>query len=43
MKVVATRLDGKGKFYRVLVGPYASAADARKTGRLLGHGSVTVE
>lgn len=43
VKVVATRLDGKGKFYRVLVGPYASAADARKTERMLGHGSVTVE
>lgn len=43
VKVVATRLDGKGKFYRVLVGPYANAADARKTGRMLGHGAVTVE
>ncbi|MBU1042415.1 MAG: D-alanyl-D-alanine carboxypeptidase [Proteobacteria bacterium] len=43
VKVVATRLDGKGKFYRVLVGPYANAADARKTERMLGHGSVTVE
>ncbi|OGR34718.1 MAG: hypothetical protein A2051_04545 [Desulfovibrionales bacterium GWA2_65_9] len=43
VKVVATRLDGKGKYYRVLVGPFASAADARKTGRMLGHGSVTVE
>jgi D-alanyl-D-alanine carboxypeptidase len=43
VKVVTARLDGRGKFYRVLVGPYASAADARKTERLLGHGSVTVE
>jgi D-alanyl-D-alanine carboxypeptidase/D-alanyl-D-alanine carboxypeptidase (penicillin-binding protein 5/6) len=43
VKVVATRLDGKGKFYRVLVGPYANAADARKTELLLGHGSVMVQ
>lgn len=43
VKVVAAKLDGKGRFYRVLVGPFASAADARKTGRLLGHGAVTVE
>jgi len=43
VKVVAARLDGKGKFYRVLVGPYANAADARKTERMLGHGSVLVE
>ena len=41
MKVVATMLGGRGRFYRVLVGPYASAADARKTERMLGHGLVT--
>lgn len=44
VKVVATKLDGKGRFYRVLVGPYASAEDARKTrDKLLDRGSVTVE
>ncbi|MDP3425891.1 MAG: D-alanyl-D-alanine carboxypeptidase [Humidesulfovibrio sp.] len=43
VKVVATRLDGKGKFYRVVVGPFANAADARKTELMLGHGSVTME
>jgi len=43
VKVVSAKLDGKGKFYRVLVGPYANAADARKTERMLGHGSVTLE
>ncbi|MHC1700046.1 MAG: serine hydrolase [Humidesulfovibrio sp.] len=43
VKVVTTRLDGKGKFYRVLVGPFANAQDARKTERMLGHGSVTLE
>lgn len=44
VKVVATKLDGKGRFYRVLVGPYANAEDARKTrDKLLDHGSVTVE
>ncbi|MBA4356603.1 MAG: D-alanyl-D-alanine carboxypeptidase [Humidesulfovibrio sp.] len=43
VRVVAARLDGKGTFYRVLVGPFANAEAARKTGRILGHGSVTVE
>jgi len=43
VKVVVAKLDGKGRFYRVLVGPYANAEDARKTERFLGHGSVTVE
>lgn len=44
VKVVAATLDGKGKYYRVVVGPYANADDARKTReKLLGHGSVTVE
>jgi len=43
VKVVSAKLDGKGKFYRVLVGPYANAADARKTELLLGHGSVMVQ
>ena len=43
VKVVATMLGSRGKFYRVLVGPYANAADARKTERILGHGLVTVE
>ena len=43
VKVVAAKL-GKDKYYRVLVGPYASADAARKTrDRLLGQGSVTVE
>jgi D-alanyl-D-alanine carboxypeptidase len=44
VKVVLTKLDGKGKYYRVLVGPYANADDARKTReKLIGHGSVTIE
>jgi len=43
VKVVATMLGGRGRFYRVLVGPYANAADARKTERMLGHGLVTEE
>lgn len=43
VKVVSAKLDGKGKFYRVVVGPFANAADARKTERMLGHGSVTIE
>ncbi len=43
VKVVAAKL-GKDKYYRVLVGPYASADAARKTrDRLLGQGAVTVE
>lgn len=43
VQVVAARLDGKGKYYRVLVGPYTNLAEARKTERMLGHGSVLVE
>lgn len=41
VQVVATRLDGRGKFYRVLVGPYASMDAAKKTReKLLGGTSV---
>ena len=44
VKVVAANLEGKGKFYRVLVGPYANVETARKTReRMLTHGTVTVE
>jgi D-alanyl-D-alanine carboxypeptidase len=41
VQVVATKLDGRGKFYRVLVGPYASMDAAKKTReKLLGGVSV---
>jgi len=44
VKVVATNLGGKGKWYRVLVGPYASADAAKKTReKMLTRGSVTEE
>lgn len=44
VKVVTTDLGDKGKWYRVLVGPYASADAARKTrDRMLTRGSVTEE
>jgi len=43
VKVVATNLNG-GKWYRVLVGPYASADAAKKTReKMLTRGSVTEE
>jgi D-alanyl-D-alanine carboxypeptidase len=43
VKVVATKLGGS-KWYRVLVGPYASADAAKKTReKMLGSGSVTEE
>ena len=43
VKVVATKLGGS-KWYRVLVGPYASADAAKKTrDRMLTRGSVTEE
>jgi len=41
VQVVAARLDGRGKFYRVLVGPYANMDAAKKTReKLLGGTSV---
>jgi len=41
VQVVAAKLDGRGKFYRVLVGPYASMDAAKKTReKLLGGTSV---
>jgi D-alanyl-D-alanine carboxypeptidase len=44
VKVVAANLAGKGKWYRVLVGPYASVDAAKKTReKMLSRGSVTEE
>jgi len=44
VRVVSTDLGDKGKWYRVLVGPYASVDAARKTReKMLSRGSVTVE
>ena len=44
VRVVTTDLGDKGKWYRVLVGPYASAEAAKRTReKMLTRGSVTEE